>query len=139
MNFGMKLEKLRTQFNLNKKQLAFLIGVSADTISIYEKKTSIEGIDALKLKKIADYFKVSIDYLASSMERNLDNIDNIEIIEYEYLQNNINDTIHLEKLTIELMHLLKHKRIFYHDIEDKNKLDVILECIQITDKILENM
>lgn len=79
MNFGQKLEKLRNQLGYNYVQLGREIGLSADTLSGYEKNSS-GNISIQNIKKIADYFNVSIDYLLleeNNVSTILDNYSNI--------------------------------------------------------------
>ena len=60
--FGDRLRKLRREADVTQGQLAEVLGVVASAVGKYERLPdaypSIEG-----LIKIADYFKVSIDYL----------------------------------------------------------------------------
>lgn len=61
MKFPERLKKLRKEKNLYQKELAEILGVSRPTISQYEAGT--RRPDNETLEKLADYFKVSIDYL----------------------------------------------------------------------------
>lgn len=61
--FGDTLKKLREDRGISQEQLAQAIGVSKSTIGMYEqgKRTPHSKKDVLK--KLADYFYVTIDYL----------------------------------------------------------------------------
>ncbi len=57
----MRLKELRNKLGLSQTQLANQIGIAQNTLSQYEKGT--RQPDHETLKKLADYFDVSIDYL----------------------------------------------------------------------------
>lgn len=59
--FGTILKNLRTEKNITQKDLAKYLGVSDRSVGYYEtgKRTPPPDI----IKKIADYFNVSVDYL----------------------------------------------------------------------------
>lgn len=56
-----KLKELREEINLTQKQLGERIGYSQRTISSWENDIAQPNID--NLKKLADFFEVTIDYL----------------------------------------------------------------------------
>lgn len=60
--FAEMLRKLRISKNLSQEELAKIIGVSKSTIGMYEQGNRIPKADAT-LKKLAEYFNVTIDYL----------------------------------------------------------------------------
>ncbi len=60
--FGERLRRLRKDCDVTQSQLAEIIGVVPSAIGKYERlESSYPSVEALI--KIADYFKVSIDYL----------------------------------------------------------------------------
>lgn len=59
--FAEKLKQLRTEMNLSQKKLAKILSVDQRSISNWENGVREPNYDMLV--KIADYFKVSIDYL----------------------------------------------------------------------------
>ena len=62
------LKILRTEFSITQKQLADVIGVSQQSINKYENHNIEPDIETLK--RIADYFETSIDFLVGySSER----------------------------------------------------------------------
>lgn len=61
MNFAHNLKKLRVQHNLMQKEFADIIGVSASTISAYEKGQKVPSINIVK--KISETFNVTTDWL----------------------------------------------------------------------------
>ena len=58
---GSNIKYLRKTRNLNQSKVAAVLGVSFQQIQKYEKGAN--GICALKLKQLADFFKVSCDVL----------------------------------------------------------------------------
>ena len=67
--FGELLANLRTTQRLTQRELADVLYVTPGTISNYEK--GVHMPDAEKLIAIADYFRVSIDYLMGRVPVNL--------------------------------------------------------------------
>lgn len=62
----MRLRELRKEKNLSMKQLAEKFNLSESTISLYERGLHEPEFDTLK--KFADYFDVTIDYLLGKSE-----------------------------------------------------------------------
>ncbi|MBQ7976593.1 MAG: helix-turn-helix domain-containing protein [Clostridia bacterium] len=60
--FGDILKKLRIEKDLSQEELATIINVSKSTIGMYEQGNRIPKADAT-LRKLAEFFNVSIDYL----------------------------------------------------------------------------
>ena len=56
-----RIRELREESGLKLKELSKIIGVSESTMSLYENGK--HEPDSTTLIKIADYFKVSLDYL----------------------------------------------------------------------------
>lgn len=59
--FGKRLKTLRTEKNLKQSELADILELSTSTIGMYEQGRRYADLDTLK--KIAEYFDVSVDYL----------------------------------------------------------------------------
>lgn len=59
--FGKRLKTLRTDKNLKQSELADILELSTSTIGMYEQGRRYADLDTLK--KIAEYFDVSVDYL----------------------------------------------------------------------------
>jgi transcriptional regulator with XRE-family HTH domain len=60
--FAKRLKELREEHQLTQEQLADKIDTNKQTLSRYEKNQREPGINIVA--KIADFFEVSIDYLA---------------------------------------------------------------------------
>ena len=58
---GQNIKQLRLEKNITQKELASLIGVSQRLISNYENNSATPTVE--NLIKIADIFKVSLDFL----------------------------------------------------------------------------
>lgn len=61
MNFLKNLKKLRQELGMNQTQLATAIGLSRSAIAMYESGQREPDLETLYT--IAEYFKVSVDYL----------------------------------------------------------------------------
>ena len=59
--FGQRLKSLRLERDLKQSELAKIIEVSSSTIGMYEQGRRYADLETLK--KIADFFDVSVDYL----------------------------------------------------------------------------
>ena len=71
MEFGNILSDLRNKAKITQQELANVLGISRGTIGMYE--IGKRDPDTETLKKIAQYFNVSIDYLlGNSNDKNID-------------------------------------------------------------------
>ena len=71
---GNKLKRLRESKNLLQKELANIVGISLSSISMYERGE--RQPDNETLKKLSQFFNVSIDYLLDNEIKSEKNIDN---------------------------------------------------------------
>jgi len=62
MDIGVKIKELREEKNLTQEELAKLLDIDKSTIAKYE--TNDREPKVYILCKIADYFSVTLDYLA---------------------------------------------------------------------------
>lgn len=60
----MKLKELRKQKNLTQLEVANYLKIARTTYSAYEQKANTPDIETLK--KLANYFNVSLDYLCEN-------------------------------------------------------------------------
>jgi transcriptional regulator with XRE-family HTH domain len=67
MSFGDRLKKLRKSKNLSQQEFANRIGINRSTYSRYEIDDNQADYDTLK--KISDFYDVSIDYLLTGHDR----------------------------------------------------------------------
>ncbi|MFC7783318.1 helix-turn-helix domain-containing protein [Rossellomorea sp. GCM10028870] len=75
-SLGSNIKKLRERENISQKDFAQKIGVSNVVLSRYEKDERKPDYDMLK--KIADYFEVSIDFLLGREEKANSKEDTLE-------------------------------------------------------------
>ncbi|WP_084331275.1 helix-turn-helix domain-containing protein [Ruminiclostridium cellobioparum] len=73
---GNNIRKLREKYELTQIEFAKILNISNTTLSQYESGNRIPN-DEIKLK-IADYFKVSLDYL---LGREINNFDPLRVEE----------------------------------------------------------
>ncbi len=72
--FSEKLKTLRKQHGITQEQLAKELGIGTSTIGMYE--SNIRKPSYKVLKKISNYFNVSVDYLVNEAEyENTFNLD----------------------------------------------------------------
>lgn len=72
--FSEKLKTLRKQHGITQNQLAKELGIGTSTIGMYE--SNIRKPSYKVLKKISNYFNVSVDYLVNESEyENTFNLD----------------------------------------------------------------
>ena len=64
-----RLRELRKQINKNQTQMGKMLGVAQNTISCWEN--GVVDIDTESLKKLADYFGCTVDYILYREETNL--------------------------------------------------------------------
>ena len=77
--FALRLRQLRKERDLTQEQLSKVSGVSLPTISRYEGGTRDEPKLTI-MKQLADYFNVSIDFLAGDSEIRDRNFSSAELL-----------------------------------------------------------
>lgn len=123
MTFGEKIKMLRIEKGITQEKLGNIIGVSDRVIGYYESNNRFPK-DDLILKKIADYFNVSLDYLLGRTESKefIKNIDEkLKANDIAIAANSIVDLgklIQVDKKTATLINTL-----IDDFIEDDNKFD----------------
>lgn len=87
----MKLKELRKQKNLTQGDIAKFLNVAISTYRGYENKTSEPTIDTLK--KIADYYGVTVDYLIEHETKGIVDLSSFSDIKKGciYLLSKLND------------------------------------------------
>ena len=83
------IKKLRINFGLNQVEFAKEIGVSKQCVSNWENDNVLPSIEMLI--KIADYFKVSTDFLLGITPLNTINVDGLTEKEIAHITNVIKD------------------------------------------------
>lgn len=93
---GEQIRKLRQARNMNQVQLAHALNVSKQSISNWENNNILPSLDMLK--RIAQYFSCSTDYLLElSDEQNFIEVHDLTVDELTHIQAIINDIRSLKK------------------------------------------
>jgi transcriptional regulator with XRE-family HTH domain len=93
---GDRIRDLRNELNLEQKELAKILNVHKGTISNWENNK--RNPDNEMISKIADYFKVSVDYLLGRTDERCLIIDEPEISLHEQYANKIAKILESEGL-----------------------------------------
>lgn len=72
MSFGHRLRKLRNEKKLKQEDLAKIINISKSSVGMYERNEREPSFEVIK--RISDYFNVSIDYLINGENSNDDSL-----------------------------------------------------------------
>ncbi|MDB2086447.1 helix-turn-helix domain-containing protein [Clostridium paraputrificum] len=130
---GDKIKELRKALKITQKELGQNVGLSTSSIGMIESNR--QGASSEKLREIADFFGVTVDYLLSEGDTK-----NIEKKERDYsltIKEQENIDIEAQKILDELsLSFSKNKNILteedYFAIE--NALKITLESIKIKNK-----
>lgn len=114
---GNKLRALREKKGLLQKELANEIGISTSTIGMYEQGRREPDFETVK--KLANYFGVSIDYLADNESKlfNDDELKEKEILKHSLINAGYmkeNEDLSDEELQ-KLMKFIKNNKEFIKD------------------------
>lgn len=80
MSIGEKIKKLRQEKDVSQAELGEIVGVHEKHISRYERGISQPSAEILR--KMADFFGVSIDFLVSEDNITFDNPKDNELLDY---------------------------------------------------------
>jgi len=116
--FGERIQQLRLMHEETQKDLANFLGVSRQTVANYE--TGKHEPDFETLKKIADHYKVSIDYLLGRTNNKLHIINMNNCKDYPEPILNLIDALHS----------------LYLEKSNANKIEIIKFCFQEISKLL---
>lgn len=85
----MIIRELREKKGITQAKLAEILGVGRTTITMYEKGTIVPPADILR--KLADYFNVSVDYLLGREEKDSTETmaNKASVLENEFAQRGI--------------------------------------------------
>lgn len=123
MNFGDKLKMLRQRKNVKQKELADYLFLKQSSVSDYENNRSTPSPETIK--KIAEYFNVSADYLLDILPKEKDKLDSTLESALEELKNE--DTLlfmkngDIDEETARLLKIaMKNAIRTVNDMQDKN-------------------
>ena len=85
---GAQLRKLRVDRHLTQQEVAAALSISNAMISSYECQTRYPSIDTIK--KMAEFFCVSTDYLLGLPEKALINVEGLSEEEIYFIQYTVN-------------------------------------------------
>lgn len=83
MGFGERLKELRDEKGITQKELGKIINISDRVIGYYEANNRFPK-DEYVLKKLADFFEVSIDYLVDHTSNRVPPHNRVAEIEVTY-------------------------------------------------------
>lgn len=95
--FATRIKQLRIDNNLTQRDIADKIGITPTGISYWESGNAIPNFETLK--KLADFFNVSIDYLTGNENKNNENdvlfrkIGKVDAEKKDLLMRILNNTI----------------------------------------------
>ena len=76
ISIGNKIKELRNKNQLTQTQLALLVGVSNKAVSKWENDEGVPDIQ--NLKRLAEVFNTTVDYLISDQKKTNENIFNLK-------------------------------------------------------------
>ncbi|MFB5189036.1 helix-turn-helix domain-containing protein [Alicyclobacillus fastidiosus] len=87
-SFGVRLRQLRTKASLTQEELGKQFKISPSTIGMYERDEREPSLELLQ--RLAEFFEVTIDYLVSGKQPNIDpdlglDISDLSAEEVEFL------------------------------------------------------
>ena len=74
--FGDRLKELRKERNLTQEDIGNLCDVAKNTVSSWEKNINQPSFEIVK--KLAQYFGVTIDYLLNFTQNDVDNMERLK-------------------------------------------------------------
>lgn len=86
MNYSTRLEELRDENNLNKKEFAIILKVSDSIYSRWENEN--DSVPTRRLYQIANYYKVNIDYILKLTNKR-NSIKSNDTIDLELVSNRL--------------------------------------------------
>ena len=89
MNIGEKIKKLRQEKNVSQAVLGEIVGVHEKHISRYERGISQPSTEVLR--KMAEFFSVSIDFLVGEGDFYFENPNDNELFDYFEEANRLED------------------------------------------------
>lgn len=115
MTFSEKLKLLRKEKNLNQEEASKKIGIALSSLRKYEQ---VGNPDVVQLKKIAEFYGVSYDYLLND-NCNTRSVSNLEIV----------NTLGITENTINAIKRIEDKA-FLEDIFESKYCEKITKCLK---------
>ena len=114
-SFGERLKELRIEYRLTQEELADKFYLNKSSISRYERNQQVPELDLLQ--KIADFFKVGVDYLLGNSD-----IKN----PYENVQK-ITDSVEDDPELLEFWEVLKERedlQLMFKQVRSLSRKDI---------------
>ena len=132
--FSFRFKKMREVKKLSQNELAKILNVNQRTISAWEKGIAEPSIK--KLKIIAAYFQISVNYLTGNDTATLkairNSIDNETIKRIESSPQYIGDPYHIHDSSLMEFEILKEK---YQTTSGKEKDEIFFNLMSIIESI----
>ncbi|WP_195941295.1 helix-turn-helix domain-containing protein [Faecalibacillus intestinalis] len=93
--FSVRLKELREAYKLNQTELGEILGVTNQTVSNWENGNIAPSIEMVE--KIANYFKVSVDYLLFRTDSLTIKVNNLTLEQIAHVQSIVNDIEELNR------------------------------------------
>lgn len=93
--FSVRLKELREAYKLNQTELGEILGVTNQTVSNWENGNIASSIEMVE--KIANYFKVSVDYLLFRTDSLTIKVNNLTLEQIAHVQSIVNDIEELNR------------------------------------------
>lgn len=93
--FSVRLKELREAYKLNQTELGEILGVTNQTVSNWENGNIALSIEMVE--KIANYFKVSVDYLLFRTDSLTIKVNNLTLEQIAHVQSIVNDIEELNR------------------------------------------
>lgn len=93
--FSVRLKELREAYKLNQTELGEILGVTNQTVSNWENGNIAPSIEMVE--KIANYFKVYVDYLLFRTDSLTIKVNNLTLEQIAHVQSIVNDIEELNR------------------------------------------
>lgn len=93
--FSVRLKELREAYKLNQTELGEILGVTNQTVSNWENGNIAPSIEMVE--KIANYFKVSVDYPLFRTDSLTIKVNNLTLEQIAHVQSIVNDIEELNR------------------------------------------
>lgn len=93
--FSVRLKELREAYKLNQTELGEILGVTNQTVSNWGNGNIAPSIEMVE--KIANYFKVSVDYLLFRTDSLTIKVNNLTLEQIAHVQSIVNDIEELNR------------------------------------------
>lgn len=108
--FGDRLKELRKECNLTQEDIGNLCGVAKNTVSNWENNANQPSFEIVK--KLAQYFGVTADYLLGLNQNDINRIDKLNIALREAGMIDSNENLNEEEIKLALDQARQYKQMW---------------------------